>query len=300
MDRLYSMQIFVRVAELNSFTKAAESLGLPKASASTYVQQLETLVGTRLFHRTTRNVQLTQDGQAFYERCKDLLNDADETETMFLENSKGLSGRIRIDLPVKIAQNLIMPNLPKFIDKYPQIEIELSSTDRRVDLIQEGFDCVVRVGSLVDSALIARSLGEMRVINCVSPVYVKKYGIPKKLEDLSNHLLVHYTTTLGGKPFGFEYFEDGKYKTVKMKGIITVNSTEAYHAACLSGFGIIQVPAVGLQHELKSGKLIEVLPKLKAEPMPIALVYPNRRNLSRRVKAFMDWAELILKDYIKE
>jgi DNA-binding transcriptional LysR family regulator len=298
MDRLYSMQIFIRVAELNSFTKAAESLGLPKASVSSYVQQLESLVGTRLLHRTTRSVQLTQDGLAFYERSKDLLIDVEDAESMFMESSQGLSGRLRIDLPVRLAQNLVIPNLPKFFEKYPKIEIELSSTDRRVDLIQEGFDCVVRVGILADSGLIARPLGAMKVVNCVSPSYIAKYGRPKNLEDLSNHVLVHYTTTLGGKPFGFEYFEDGKYKTVKMKGAMTVNSTESYQAACLAGIGMIQAPEIGVRSDIEAGRLIEVLPKLKSEPMPVSLIYPHRRNLSRRAKTFMDWLEVLIKDYI--
>lgn len=298
MDRLYSMQIFIRVAELNSFTKAADSLGLPKASVSSYVQQLESLVGTRLLHRTTRSVKLTQDGLAFYERSRDLLSDVEDAESMFTENSQGMSGRLRIDLPVRIAQNVVIPNLPKFFEKYPKIELELSSTDRRVDLIQEGFDCVVRVGTLADSGLIARPLGAMRMINCVSPGYITKYGKPKNLEDLSNHLMVHYTSTLGSRPYGFEYFEDGKYKTLKMKSVMTVNSTESYQGACLAGLGIIQVPELGIRSDILEGKLIEILPKLKSESMPVSLIYPHRRNLSRRAKTFMDWLEVLLKDYI--
>ncbi|AUN97133.1 LysR family transcriptional regulator [Bacteriovorax stolpii] len=298
MDRFYSMQIFVRVAELNSFTKAAESLGLPKASVSTYVQQLESQVGTRLFHRTTRNVQLTNDGLAFYERCKDLLMDVEETEGMFRDEGLGVKGRIRVDMPVALSRNVVIPRLPEFLKENPQVELEISSTDRRVDLIQEGFDCVVRVGNLADSGLIARPIGEMKVINCASPQYLKKYGTPKKLEDLSGHLLVHYTLTLGGRPFGFEYFEDGKYKTMKMKGTITVNSTEAYQSACLSGLGIIQAPEVGLRDLIKKQKLQEILPKIISEPMPVSIVYPNRRNLPRRVKVFMDWLDDVIKDYI--
>lgn len=300
MDRLYSMQIFIRVAELNSFTKAAESLGIPKASVSSYVQQLESVVGTRLLHRTTRSVQLTQDGMAFYDRSKDLLAEVEDTESMFLENSEGLSGRLRVDLPVRIAQNFIIPRLPEFLAKYPKIEIELSSTDRRVDLIQEGFDCVLRIGTMSDSGLIARSVGELKVINCASPAYLKKYGHPKNLNDLSNHLLVHYASTLGSKPFGFEYFEEGKYKTMKMKGIITVNNTEAYQAACVAGLGIIQAPEVGLKEAMKKGELIEILPKIKSEPMQVSLVYPHRRNLSRRVKVFMDWVDSLMQEYIKK
>ncbi len=298
MDRFYSMQIFVRVAELNSFTNAAESLGLPKASVSTYVQQLESQVGTRLFHRTTRNVQLTNDGLVFYERCKDLLMDVEEIESMFRDEGLGAKGRIRVDMPVALSRNVVIPRLPEFLKENPQVELEISSTDRRVDLIQEGFDCVVRVGSLADSGLIARSIGVMKVINCASPQYLKKYGTPKKLEDLADHLLVHYTLTLGGRPFGFEYFEDGKYKTMKMKGTITVNSTEAYQSACLSGLGIIQAPEVGLRDLIKKQKLQEILPKIISEPMPVSIVYPNRRNLPRRVKVFMDWLDDVIKDYI--
>lgn len=300
MDRFYSMQIFVRVAELTSFTKAAESLGIPKASVSTYIQQLESQIGTRLFHRTTRSVQLTQDGMAYYERCKDLLIEVEEADSMFQDNSKGLSGRIRIDLPVALSKQAVIPNLPKFLELHPNIELEISSTDRRVDLIQEGFDCVVRVGSMNDSGLIARHVADMKIVNCASPGYVKKYGLPKKLEDLNEHLLVHYALNLGAKPFGFEYFENEKYRTLKMKGIITVNSTEAYQSACLSGFGIIQAPEIGVREALRAGTLIEVLAKLKSEPMPVFIVYPNRRNLSRRVKVFMDWIDGVLKDYIVE
>ena len=289
MDRIQSMQVFVRVAELSSFTKAAESLGMPKASVSAYVQDLESQVKTRLFHRTTRTVQLTQDGISFYERCKDLLSDIEETESMFQTNSSAISGRVRIDMPTRIAKRTIIPNLPQFLEKYPKIEIELSSTDRRVDVIQEGFDCVVRVGTLADSELIARPVGEYKIINCVGPSYIEKFGRPKNLADLKDHYLVHYVGVLGSKSDGFEYLEDGKYKFVKMKGFITVNNTEAYLSACLNGLGIVQIPEAGVKDLLDSGKLVQVLKKLEAEPMPISIIYPNRRNLSRRVQIVMDW-----------
>jgi DNA-binding transcriptional LysR family regulator len=158
MNRLDAMQIFARVAELASFTRAAESLGLPKASASNAVQQLESALGARLLHRTTRKVQLTQDGQAFYERSKDLLADMDELQSMFQQGEQALRGRLRVDMPSGIARAYIVPRLPKFLQAHPQIELELSSTDRRVDLVREGFDCVVRVGALGDANLIARPL----------------------------------------------------------------------------------------------------------------------------------------------
>ncbi|WPU66766.1 LysR family transcriptional regulator [Peredibacter starrii] len=299
MNKLDMMKIFVRVAETESFTKAAESLNMPKASISTYVQRLETLLGTQLLHRTTRKVTVTQDGMTFYERCKDLLSDMDDVETMFQSGEVSVSGRIRIDMPTSLAKNVVVPKLPEFFKLHPDIEIELSSTDRKVDLIREGFDCVVRVGTLTDSGLVAKRLGNYSMINCVSPAYIKKYGIPKKLEDLNKHLLVHYVSNFGSRPDGFEYFNGEKYTSLKMKGVITVNSIDAYTSACLAGLGIIQVPLVGAAMYLKDKSLVEVLPKLKAEPMPISLIYPQRRNMARRVRVFMEWLEEILKSYIK-
>ena len=298
MDKLHAMQIFIRVAELESFTKAAESLGMPKASISTSIQQLENLMETRLLHRTTRKVQLTQDGLSYYERCKDLLADVDEVESMFQQGPEHVSGRLRVDMPQGFARNLCIPHLPNFLEKYPHIEIELSSTDRKVDLVRDGFDCVLRVGALSDSGLIARRLGELEIVNCASPSYIKKYGRPKNLEDLSRHALIHYVQNLGSKPEGFEYFDGDKYKTIKVKGAVTVNNTDAYLASCLAGLGIIQVPRFGVGTHLKNGTLVEVLTKYKAESMPVSLIYPHRRNLSKRVQVFMEWIQLLIKDYV--
>ena len=299
MDKLEMMKIFVRVCETESFTGAADSLNMPKASISNYVQRLETLLGTQLLHRTTRKVTVTQDGMTFYERCKDLLADVDDVETMFQSGQVNISGRIRIDMPTSLAKNVIIPLLPEFLKLHPGVEIELSSTDRKVDLIREGFDCVIRVGTLTDSGLVARKLGTYSMVNCASPGYIKKYGMPKKLEDLSKHLLVHYVSNFGGKPDGFEYRLEDKYMTAKVKGVITVNSIDSYTAACLADLGIIQVPLVGVSDFLKKKMLLEVLPKYKSEPMQVSLIYPQRRNMARRVRIFMDWLEIVMKDYIK-
>lgn len=299
MDRLEAMTIFLRVAELASFTRAGESLGMPKASISTSVQQLESLMGTRLLHRTTRKVQLTQDGQTFYERCKDLLADVDEIESLFQQTPANITGRLRVDMPTGMAKNLVIPNLPGFINRYPGIEVELSSTDRLVDLVREGFDCVLRVGVLSDSGLIARPLGQLRIINCVSPSYIEQYGEPKHLENLINHLLVHYVLTLGAKSGGWEYWAEGSYRMLPMKGAVTVNNAEAYTCACLAGLGIIQVPEVGVRKYLKEGLLVEVLKNYSAEPMPVSLIYPNRRNLSKRVQVFMEWLTGLMKDFLQ-
>lgn len=298
MNRLDAMQIFVRVAELASFTRAAESLGLPKASISTQVQQLESLLGTRLLHRTTRRVQLTLDGQIFYERSKDLLADVDELEGLFQQGATNLTGRLRIDMPSAMAKNRILPRLPEFLAQHPQLQLEISSTDRRVDLIREGFDCVIRVGKLTDSSLIARRLGTLELLNYASPAYLERFGVPQSLDDLTRHHLVHYTPTLGAKSTGFEFVQNNEHKTIAMQGNITVNNSDAYQAACLAGFGIAQIPRIGAQEYVAQGRLVELLTNHRAEPMPVSLLYPNRRNLVRRVQVFMDWVSAQMRGYI--
>lgn len=298
MNPLETMQTFLRVAELSSFTRAAADRDLPKASVSAAVRDLETALGTRLLHRTTRKVELTQDGRAFYERCRDLVADLDELQSMFQKNAGSLRGRLRVDMPTGTARNLVVPQLPEFLAKHPQLELELSSTDRRVDVVREGFDCVLRVGALSDSSLIARPLGFFRVINCASPAYLERFGEPRTLDDLAGHRLIHYVPTLGGRPDCFEYHDGETYRELPLPGALTVNNAEAYEAACLAGLGLIQVPAVGTQHHLKSGALVEVLPQLRAAPMPVSLVYANRRNLPQRVQAFMEWIAQVLAPHL--
>lgn len=298
MNRLDAMDIFVKVAELASFTKAAENLSLPKASVSTTIQQLENHLGVRLLQRTTRRVELTHDGLAFYERAKDLLADMEELEGLFQQGSSNLNGRLRVDMPSGIARNLIFPRLPEFSAKYPDLQLEISSTDRRVDLIREGFDCVIRVGKLSDSSLIARKVGTLSQVNCVSPAYLKLYGIPESLEDLASHQLIHYLQEFGGKSSGFEYLHKGGARSIAMSGSLSVNNSIAYLSACLAGFGIAQIPVVGVKDYLRTGELLEILPEFRAESLPVSLVYPNRRNLSKRVQVFMEWVCEQLKDYV--
>jgi DNA-binding transcriptional LysR family regulator len=298
MSTTERMHIFTRVAELASFTQAADALGLPKASVSNAVQQLESTLGTRLLHRTTRKVQLTQDGQAFYERSKDLLADMDELQTMFQQQgTQSLRGRVRVDMSTGLARNAVIPRLPELLQAHPLLEVELSSTERRVDLVREGFDCVLRAGTVVDPGLIARPLGGLRMVNCASPAYLKAHGHPQTLADLAAHHLVHYVTTLGAKSGGFEY-SDGDSNApdhnLPMQGAVTVNNAEAYTAACLAGLGLIQAPAVGVRDLVARGQLVEVLPRHVASPMPLTLLYANRRNLSKRVRVVMDWLAAVM------
>ena len=296
---LAAMQAFVCVAELASFTQAAQVLGVPKTSVSAAVQRLEVQLGTRLLHRTTRRVRMTQDGQAFYERCRDLLADVEELQTMFLPTPAALRGRLRVDMSIGIARNVVLPRLPEFLRAHPLLEVELSSTDRRVDLVREGFDCVLRVGALADSSLVARPLGHYTLINCVSPAYVAAYGVPGSLQDLPHHRLVHYQPVLGSRSPGFEYVDDGgRTRFVPMAGALTVNNSEAYLDACLAGIGLIQVPEVAMRPHIAAGRLIEVLAQHRAAPMPVSLLYAHRRQQPKRVQVFMQWIEGLLAPHL--
>ena len=286
---LESLTIYARVAELASFTKAAEQLGVQKARVSTSVQALEAQLGTRLLQRTTRSVRMTPDGEAFYERCKVLLADLDELGSLFQQTPTALSGRLSVDMPTGMARDIVIPRLGEFLAAHPQIDLELSSTDRQVDLVSEGFDCVVRVGALHDSELIARQLGRFRMLNYASPAYLAAHGTPATLGDLDNHQLIHFARTLGSKSPGWEYFDGTRWRFKPMRGAITVNNAQAYQAACMAGLGLIQVPAMVDAHGL-----VEVLPALVAEPMPVSLLYAHRGGLSKRLQAFMAWIAQVL------
>lgn len=286
---LDTLRLFAKVAELASFTRAAEQIGLPKSRVSALVQQLEADVGTRLLHRTTRTVRLTQDGEQFYERSKELLGQADELQALFQQAPSALRGRLRIDLPTGMARKVVMPRLPEFLAAHPLLAIDISTTDRRVDVVHEGFDCVMRVGTLQDSGLVARKLGTLPLVNCASPDYLRRHGTPRSLDDLGQHLLVHYSPGLAGTTPGFEYHDGQRHVLREMRAVVTVNSADAYEAACLAGLGLIQAPRFGMQEMLAQGRLVEVLPDWPGAPMPVSLLYPHRRHLSKRVEAFMGW-----------
>ncbi|MGL4614447.1 MAG: LysR family transcriptional regulator [Shewanella sp.] len=302
-DRLQAMQIFMRVAELQSFTQASLSLGLSKTHVSNVVAQFETFLGARLLQRTTRTVRLTQDGQSCYERCKSVLAEFQELESLFQLQAEQVSGRLRVDMPTGIARYLVLPKMTEFIEQYPHIELELSSTDRKVDVIAEGFDCVIRVGSVLQEGLIAKKLGYFKMANCASSAYLAKYGKPENLEDLTqhNHKLIHYVSQLGGADPGFAYQDPHNNQTsltIQLPTLITVNNADAYNSACLAGLGIIQAPNIGLAKYLSSGELVEILPNYPAPPMPVSLLYPHRRHLSKRLQVFMAWLNQLILPFL--
>ena len=298
METVEAIKRFVRVAELASFTQAADQLGLPKASVSNAVQQLETQLGTQLLHRTTRKVQLTPDGQLFYERSKHLLGEVEELTSLFHSDDTSITGTIRVDMSTPMARNLVIPQLPEFLNRYPNTQVELSSTDRRVDLVAEGYDCVVRTGELEDSGLVVRRLGVMTQTNFVSPGYLAKHGEPQTLDDLAQHWLICYHVNAAARFDAFEYWDGTACRKIPMRSRISVNSTDAYRAACVAGLGIMQAPMLGARNLVFEGKLVEILKDFRAPGIPVSLLYPHKRNLSKRVRIFMDWLSDVLKRHL--
>ncbi|WP_075185011.1 LysR family transcriptional regulator [Teredinibacter haidensis] len=298
MDKYEAMTIFTRAAELLSFSNTAQDLAIPKAKVSNAIQQLEASLGTRLFHRTTRRVQLTQDGSAYYEGCLLVMEELAALESQ-LQNTSSISGRLRVDMNLGMAKNLVIPHLPEFLEKYPNISLEVSCVDYPVDLVREGIDCVLRVGALADSTLIAKPLGNLHIINCVSAAYLEQFGEPETLADLASHKLIDYVTSLGAKSNGWEYWDGKRYRSLAMQYRVRVNSVEAYTYACLAGLGIVQVPEVGVRRYLEEGSLVEILTSFSAEPMPVSLIYPNRKNVSKKVQVFMAWVTALMGDYLR-
>ncbi|NDY90384.1 LysR family transcriptional regulator [Ideonella livida] len=289
------LRALVRVVELGSFTQAAAALGWPKTRVSEAVRHLEARLGTRLLHRTTRRVQPTPDGQAFYAQARDLLDEWDAMSTQFQPLDGGLTGRLKVDMPLITARRLVIPRLPEFLAAHPGLELQLDSTDRRVDLVREGYDCVLRIGALGDSSLVARPLGLYPVATVASPAYLARHGTPTHPGELADHRLVHYAT-VPGMPSTLEWTDPdtGAPGHTDLPGTLTVNNAEAYQAAVRAGLGLAQLPLAGVRSALQDGELVEVMPRWRPPPMPVHLLYPHRRHLPRRVQVFMRWLEEVL------
>jgi DNA-binding transcriptional LysR family regulator len=294
---LESVRTFVTVAELGSYTRASEHLGISKARASIRVRELEEELGGALLLRTTRAVRLSEDGEQFLPRARRWLREADELSSMF-QARRGVRGRVRIDLPIKIARDWVMPRVPELLADHPELELSVGSTDRFVDVVREGYDLVVRVGALPDSALLARRLGVMSVVSAASAEYVRRHGLPARLEDLDDHFLVDYATNLGGAQPSFDYLDpNGAVIARPMVSRVAVNQADAYLAACRAGLGIIQSPRRGLEPLLATGELVEVLPQHVAPALSVSLVRWSSRT-RRPVRVVMDWLESAITPYL--
>jgi LysR family transcriptional regulator for bpeEF and oprC len=294
MDRFDTMLAFTRVVELSSFTKAAVSLNLPKATVSSQVLTLEKRLRVKLLHRTTRHVSVTADGAAYYERAIRLLNELDETEASISNATTTPKGRLRVDVPGSIGRRILIPALAAFFTRYPEIELEVGCTDRPVDLLHEGIDCVIRGGQVLDESLVARRLGDMPLVTCASPAYIEKHGMPASIAEMERHTLVHMFSSKTGKNFTFDFLVDGLNVPVLGRQQVSFNDLEACVSAAVAGLGIVQMPLFMATAEIAEGTLLRILPEVDIETVPLHILYLQNRHLSTKVRAFVEWvAELM-------
>ncbi|MDR5857800.1 LysR family transcriptional regulator [Caballeronia sp. LZ062] len=287
MDRFQEMQVFVRIAERHSFTQAADDLQMPRATVTNLMKRLEERLGARLLERTTRTVRLTHDGEAHYRRCVRLLQDLEEAEGSFRHaEPKGL---LRVNLQGTLARRFLVPALPAFLERHAQIELHVGEDDRLVDLVREGVDCVLRAGTLQDSSMIARRVALLEQVTVASPAYVARHGVPEDLHALETHRAVNYISSATGRAVPLEFNVDGSIETVELASAISVTGVELYTQAALAGLGIVQVPRYHIDDALSDGRLQRLLSAFPPPPMPVSVLYPHSRQLSARVRVFVDW-----------
>ena len=289
MDHLDALHLFTRIVEQRSFGRAADQLDVPRATATHAIKQLEARLGTRLLERSTRHVRPTPDGEAFYERCVHVLSELDDAEASLRHAASNPRGVLRVDMHGTHATGIVLPRIREFRERYPNIDIVISSEDRLVDLVREGIDCAIRGGAVRDSSLVARRLAVIPEVTCASPDYLARFGTPQHPSELAAHQAVQFFNSSGGRAYPFEFTIDGKVREVELKGWLTVNYAESYVVAARNGCGLIQLPRYHIEDDLRSGHLIEVLADFSGPGFPITALYPHRRQLSPRVRIFLDW-----------
>ncbi|KRB61937.1 transcriptional regulator [Rhizobium sp. Root708] len=287
MDRFDAMRVFSRVVERRSFTLAAEDTGLPRSTVTDAVKQLEARLGVRLLQRTTRHVSPTLDGEAYYQRCLSILADIEDAEGAFAgAKPKGI---LRVDVHGTLARHFVLPSLPSFLATYPDIEFYMSEGDRLVDLVREGIDCVLRVGVPQDSDMVARRVAMLEEVTLASPAYLERHGMPEHPDKLDGHRMVGFRSTATGGVLPLEFLVAGNIRNVTLPATITVNAAESFISAARLGLGLIQVPRYHAEKDLADGTLVHVLPDFPLTETPVSLLYPRNRQLSPRVRVFIDW-----------
>ena len=293
MDRMKAMQCFVRIVEAKSFTRAAETLHLTRASLTATMQNLEAYLGTQLLQRTTRSISLTTDGADFYAHCVEILAAVEAAEAPYRGAEGGRRGRLRIELPAAVGRRIVVPRLAQFHERYPGVELVVSMSDRLADLTRDGTDCALRVGELEDSNLIGRLVGSMRFVTCAAPAYLARHGIPLTLDDLDRHQGVIHFSGRTGRPFDWDFVVDGVVVRRRVTGAVAVNDADAYVSCGLQGLGLIQAASYMVQEHLASGALVEVLAHWPSAPMPVSLVYPQGRMAAPKLRAFAQWIDTL-------
>jgi DNA-binding transcriptional LysR family regulator len=290
VDQLAALRAFVRVVEAGTFTRAATTLGMPKATLTKLIQSLESHVRTKLLHRTTRRVTVTPDGAAYYERVVRLLADLDELDGAMTSSQAQPSGRLRVDMSAALAVLIVIPALGDFHARYPDIRLDLGVSDRPVDMIGENIDCVLRGGPITDLSLIARRLGDLSLTVCASPSYLRRYGEPYHPLDLETaHYMVTYVKAGTDQSIPPVFIRDGERFEVATRHIVTVNDGNAYVAAGLAGLGILHAPTFMVEPHIEAGRLQPILAGWESGVVPLHVVYPPNRHISNRVRVFVDW-----------
>ena len=287
MDRFDAMRAFVRVVERRSFTLAAQDLGLPRSTVTDAVKQLEARLGARLLERTTRHVAPTLDGEAYHRRCVALMAELEDAEGAF--GGARPKGLLRLEVQGTLARHFLLPGLPGFLAQYPDIEISMSEGERWVDVIREGVDCVLRFGNLPDSDMIARRLTILERLTCASPDYLARFGLPKDVDALDGHRMIGLRSLTTGVVRPMDFVVGGALRNLTLPTIISVTGTESYLATARLGLGLVQVPRFHAATDLAEGTLVQVLADCPPAPIPISLLYPRSRQLSPRVRVFVDW-----------
>lgn len=282
------MDIFVHVVESGSFIRAAEQLQMHRPAVSKALQQLEEELGVKLLHRTTRRLSLTSEGEAFYQRAKVLLGEMADLMATY-SSTQSVSGSLRLDFPLTLAHSLLIPALDEFRERYPGIEIILTSSDRRIDLIAEGIDCVVRLGELEDSSFIARRIGEVAMVTCAAPCYLAKYGAPLTLDDLAQHKAVNFFSDRSREVMTWKFIVNGEIIAKRVDSALRVDNSDIFLTSGLAGLGLIQGVDSALRPYIESGALVPVLPDYACAPKAVSVLYPDKRNLAPRVRVFIDW-----------
>ena len=295
MDQLSAMRVFVRVVETGNFTRAATTLGMPKTTVTNFVQSLEARLRTTLLNRTTRRVIVTTDGALYYERAVQILSELDELDSSLSNSQSQPSGRLRVEMAGAFADLVVIPALCDFYQRYPQIMLDIGVGDRLVDYVVENVDCALRGGTPGDQSLIARKVGEMTMKLCAAPFYIEKFGEPQEPEDLMrDHVAVGYLVAQSGRVMDLELQSSERSVEIMPNYILSVNDARSYVNAAIGGLGVAVAPGFMVEDALASGTLKPVLPGWTAKPLPLYVVYPQRRHLSNKVRVFVDWlAKLI-------
>ncbi|MDF7658941.1 LysR family transcriptional regulator [Erwiniaceae bacterium L1_54_6] len=290
MDQLMAIKAFARVVEAGNFTRAADSLDMPNATLSKMVQELEAHLGIRLLQRTTRRVTVTAEGRDYYEKALRIVRDLEDIDASFNVVSGRLRGYLRVDVGGSTARDVLIPALPDFMARYPDIRLDLGVSDRPVDLISDNVDCVIRGGPLSDSSLIARHIGDATLITCATPGYLKAFGVPAYPDELKNgHRLVSYLSPQTGRPFPFRFARNGEKTEIKTEHRIGINESNAHLAAALAGLGIIQTFTYATFEAQQRGALVEILAGWRPAPYPFHVVYPQNRHVTQRLRVFISW-----------